>query len=232
MITLALDTSTDRGAVALLQDGQPPVEIAFSRGGAMASDADQHLFGAIQQALRQQRLAARDIELVAVGIGPGSFTGIRVAIAAAKGLALPCARPIMAVSSFDALALTVLPQTPTECIQMCLLCDARRNEVYSASYDRAGRCGRDCRITALEQLVKAVAAPTWFVSAEMDKYFCDALRKFSNRFVHIAGASLYPSATAVGQLAQKRFHEGTDGSGRRLEPIYLRAADYRKITDD
>ena len=231
MITLALDTSTNRGAVALLQDGQPPVEIAFPRGGTMASGADQHLFGAIQQALRQQHLAARDIELVAVGVGPGSFTGIRVTIAAAKGLASPCARPIRAVSSFDALALTVLPQMPVECAQMCLLCDARRNEVYSASYDCAGRCGRDCRITSLEQLVKAVSAPTWFVSAEMDEHFGGALRKFSNRFVHIAGTSLYPSATAVGQLAQKGFHEDADSSGKRLEPIYLRATDYRKITD-
>ena len=196
----------------------------------MGSGTDQHLFGAIQQVLRQQRLSARDIELVAVGVGPGSFTGIRVAIAAAKGLALPYARPIKGVSSFDALALTVLPQMPAECAQMCVLSDARRNEVYCASYDRAGRCVRDCRITFLEQLIEAIASPTWFVSAEIDR-FGDALRKFDNRLVHIAAVSLYPSATAVGQLARQSFHEDAGNSGLRLEPIYLRAANYRKITD-
>ena len=196
----------------------------------MASGTDQHLFGAIQQVLRQQRLSARDIELVAVGVGPGSFTGIRVAIAAAKGLALPYARPIKAASSFDALALTVLPQMPAECAQMCVLSDARRNEVYCASYDRAGRSVCDCHITFLEQLIEAIAVPTWFVSAEME-HFGDALRKLNNRFVRVAAASLYPGATAVGQLAQRRFHEDAGGSGQRLEPIYLRAANYRKITD-
>ena len=220
MITLALDTSTARGAVALLRDERPSVETAFPRGVTMASGMDQHLFGAIQQVLRQERLSARDIELVAVGVGPGSFTGIRVAIAAAKGLALPYARPIKAVSSYDALALTVLPQMPAECAQMCMFSDARRGEVYCASYDRAGRCVCDCRITSLEQLIGTIASPTWFVSAEME-HFGDALRKFNNRFVHIAATSLYPSATAVGQLARQSFHE----------PIYLRAAKYRKITD-
>jgi tRNA threonylcarbamoyladenosine biosynthesis protein TsaB len=230
MITLAMDTSTALGAVALLQDKRQPAEIAFPRGGAKASGRDQHLFGAIQQVLRQQRLSARDVELVAVGVGPGSFTGIRVAIAAAKGLALPYTRPIKAVSSFDALALTVLSQTPAECAQMCLLSDARRNEVYCASYDRAGRCVGDCRITFLEQLIEAIALPTWFVSAEME-HFGDALRKFNNRFVHIAAASLYPSATTVGQLAQRSFHEDAGNSGQRLEPIYLREANYRKVTD-
>jgi tRNA threonylcarbamoyladenosine biosynthesis protein TsaB len=196
----------------------------------MASGTDQHLFGAIQQVLQQQRVSARDIELIAVGVGPGSFTGIRVAIAAAKGLASPYTRPIKAVNSFDALALTVLPQMPAECAQMCVLSDARRNEVYCASYDHAGRCVHDCRITFLEQLIEAIASPTWFVSAEME-HFGDALRKFNNRFVHLAAASLYPSATAVGQLARQSFDEDTGNSGQRLEPIYLRAANYRKITD-
>jgi tRNA threonylcarbamoyl adenosine modification protein YeaZ len=230
MITLAMDTSTARGAVALLQDDQPPAEIAFPRGGTITSGTDQNLFGAIQQALRQHRLSARDIELVAVGVGPGSFTGIRVAIAAAKGLALPYGRPIKAVSSFDALAVTVLPQMPAKCAQLCVLGDARRSEVYCASYDRAGRCVHDCRITSLEQLVEAIAAPTWFVSAEMD-CFDNALRKFGNRFIYVAPASLYPSATAVGQLARQSFHEDAGNSSQLLEPIYLRPVNYRKITD-
>jgi tRNA A37 threonylcarbamoyladenosine modification protein TsaB len=113
---------------------------------------------------------------------------------------------------------------------MCVFSDARRNEVYCANYDRAGRCVTDCRITFLEQLIEAIASPTWLVSAEME-HFGDAPQKFNNRFVHIAAASLYPSATAVGQLARQRFHEDAGNSGRQLEPIYLRAANYRKITD-
>ena len=229
MITLALDTSTARGAVALLQDARSPAEITFLRG-TMASSTDLQLFETIQRVLQQQRLSVHDIELVAVGVGPGSFTGIRVAIAAAKGLALPYMQPIEAVSSFDALALTVLPQMPKECVQMCIVGDARRNETYCTIYDRAGRCVSNCRITVLKRLVETINVPTWFISAEMER-FGDALREFGNHFVHIARIASYPSATAVGELALRHIRDGAVCGRQRLEPIYLRAANYRKITD-
>src|SRR3989442_1199242 len=90
MLTLAIDTSTARGSVALLRDEQPVAEETFERDG---------LFAALQ------RLNPSHFDLIVVGTGPGSFTGIRAGIAAAKGLALPQGRPVKAVSSFDALAL-------------------------------------------------------------------------------------------------------------------------------
>src|SRR5712671_17399 len=109
MITLALDTSAAVGSVALLRDDKPLAEESFRRDRGPHT-SDQHLFSAIERVLAAQKLSARDVELIAVGIGPGSFTGIRVGIAAAKGLALPQSRPIQAASSFDALALTALPK--------------------------------------------------------------------------------------------------------------------------
>ena len=123
MITLAIDTSTARGAVAVLHDDRPIGEEHFGRDG---------LFSALA------KLNPGKFDLVVVGAGPGSFTGIRAGIAAAKGLALPHRVTLKAVSSFDALALTVAPHMPRDCPQMCVLADARRDEVYYALYDRAG----------------------------------------------------------------------------------------------
>jgi tRNA threonylcarbamoyl adenosine modification protein YeaZ len=133
MITLAFDTSTAVGSLALLRDDEPQIERTFGRDGLFPT-------------LAALKLDLRTVDLIAVGVGPGSFTGIRVGIAAAKGLALPGGIPIKAVSSFDALAVTVAPQMPAECAQMCVLSDARRGEIYYALYDRTGRLMQECRI--------------------------------------------------------------------------------------
>ncbi len=227
MITLGIDTSTARGSVALLRGDRPVAEEFFWRGDGK-EQSKQHLFGAIEKLLSQQRVASRDIGLIAVGIGPGSFTGIRVGIAAGKGLAMPRAMPIKAVNSFDALALTSLPQMPHDCQQMCVLCDARRDEVYSALYDRDGRGVRDCRISALEAIADEMQGPIWFVSAEIAR-FENALKEIFGGFASICETPLYPSAAALGWLGTRRFREDGNCGDTRLEPVYLRAPDYRKL---
>jgi len=195
MITFALDTSTVRGSVALLRDDAVLAAETFER--ARAGDG---LFDAVAGALRRAAVAPTDVELLAVGLGPGSFTGIRAGIAAARGLALPGNRPIKGVSSFDALALAALPQMPGSAAVLCVQCDARRGELYYAFYDRYGRRQGEVRIGTHESIVAGAGAGAWFVSAE-------------NGF--------YPDAAMVGRLARERGDE-------RLEPLYLRAPDYRQ----
>src|SRR5439155_10374654 len=89
---------------------------------------------------------------IVVGVGPGSFTGIRAGIAAAKGLALPRRVPILPACSFDAIAAAAFPSMPRDCPQMCVLCDARPEEVYFAMYDRQARRFSDCRFEPLENI--------------------------------------------------------------------------------
>src|SRR5438105_514643 len=141
MTTLSIDTSTARGSVALLNGDQVISEKQFGR--------DQ-LFAVLPQT---------SPDLIVIGVGPGSFTGIRAGIAAAKGLALPRQVPLKAANSFDAIARIALPQLPRDCPQMCVLGDARRDEVYFALYDRAGRPVGECRIGALETI--EVHNPIW-----------------------------------------------------------------------
>jgi len=150
MITLAIDTSTARGSVALLDGDRLIVEEIFERDG---------IFDAIG------KLKPGNFDLILVGVGPGSFTGIRAGLAAAKGLALPRAVPIRAVSSFDALALTALPEMPTEYRRMCVHADARRGEIYFALYDRTGKSIIPCRIGTRESVTGELRESTWWVSA-------------------------------------------------------------------
>jgi len=238
MITLAIDTSTARGAVALLHDEQPVAEETFirsvvgrvpSRDAVVPHDAPAKgsgpttdLFSALG------KLKPDKPDLIVVGAGPGSFTGIRVGIAAAKGLALPRSLPIKAVSSFDALALTAAPQAPADCVQMCVFCDARRDEIYSAFYDPQGQPTRECRIETFEEIAHAMHNPFWFVSPEINKYRAALAQQFGG-FATPCDAPMYPSAAALGWLGVRRFLAAGKRGDATLEPIYLRETKYKKL---
>ncbi len=223
MITLAIDTSTPRGAVALLQDDQPLAEATFDR-----AQPGQNLFDTAGGLLAGSQLNVDDLGLLAVGLGPGSFTGIRVGIAAAKGLALPHKLPIKGASSFDALALTALPQMPPDCPQLCVLCDARQDEIYFALYDRQGRCVKKSQITTLEAVADEIHHPIWFVSSEIERYKDDIAGLFGG-FASIHESPIFPSAAAVGWLAYHQFRDQDNRGDEELEPIYLRATQYKTI---
>jgi tRNA threonylcarbamoyladenosine biosynthesis protein TsaB len=223
MITLAIDTSTPHGAVALLRDDKPLAEECFDR-----STAGGNLFDVTTKLLSGNQLAISDIGLFAVGLGPGSFTGIRAGIAAVKGLALPRKLPIKGVSSYDALALTALSKMPRDCPQMCVLGDARRDEIYFALYDHAGRRVKDCQIASLEAVADEIHQPIWFVSTEIERYKDDLASLFGG-FASIAEAPVFPSAAAVGWLAFYRFRDDGDHGDEDAEPIYLREPQYRKM---
>ena len=229
MITLAIDTSTPRGAVALLRDdkttsaGKPLAEEFFDR-----TIPGQNLFDTTAKILSANRLSAKDIGLLAVGLGPGSFTGIRAGIAAAKGIAFPRKLPIKGASSFDALARTALSKMPRDCPQMCVLGDARRDEVYFAFYDREGRPVRECQIGTLKGIADESRNPIWFVSPEIER-FKDDIAALFGKSAAICETSAYPSAAAVGRLALQRFCADEDRGDQNLEPIYLRVPQYKTI---
>ncbi|HXI82829.1 MAG TPA: tRNA (adenosine(37)-N6)-threonylcarbamoyltransferase complex dimerization subunit type 1 TsaB [Verrucomicrobiae bacterium] len=223
MITLAIDTSTPRGAVALLRDDTPLAEATFDR-----TQPGQNLFDAAGRLLAGNQLNVDDIGLLAVGLGPGSFTGIRVGIAATKGLALPRKLPIQGTNSFDALALTALPQLPRDCPQLCVLGDARRDEIYFALYDQQGRCAKQCQIATLVAVADEIHHPIWFVSSEIERYKDDITTLFGG-FATICETPVFPSAAAVGWLAYHQFHDQGDRGDEELEPIYLRATEYKTV---
>ena len=223
MITLAIDTSTPQGAVALLRDDKPLAEEAFDR-----LQPKQNLFDVTVKLLSANGLGPQDLGLLAVGLGPGSFTGIRVGIAAAKGIALPRTLPIKGASSFDALALTALPKMPRDCPQMCVLCDARRDEICFAVYDREGVRVKDCQIATLEALADEIHHPIWFVSCEIERYKSDLVALFGG-FASVCEAPVFPSAAAVGWLAFQRFRQDGNRGDENAEPIYLRKPQYKMI---
>lgn len=131
MITLALDSSGKAAGVALLREEELIYE-SYLNNGLTHSET---LMPMVRCALETANTALSEVGLIAVGAGPGSFTGLRIGMALAKGLALPEKIPCAGVSSLEALARSVmLPEDG------CILSatDARRGEVYYAVFRRQG----------------------------------------------------------------------------------------------
>ena len=130
MKILAFDTSSASGSVALVDDNVVVAEWTSSSVAAHAVWLLPHIDGL----LRGVNLGIRDMDLFAVANGPGSFTGLRIGVSVAKGLAWSLGKMVVGVSTLDALAMNF----PYAGMPVCTLLDARRGELYAAIYEFDG----------------------------------------------------------------------------------------------
>ena len=195
MLTLAFDTATGVATCGLVRDGEVLSE-RRTRAAAVLADADE--------LLREARLTPSDLDLLAVGVGPGSFTGLRIGLAAARGLALACDLPVAGISTLDALAAGAPGAVP--------VIDARRREVFSLVAGEA-RC-----LTPAD------------LAVEPDRtYVGDGAVRY-RPVIEEAGGVVPPDESEL-HLPRGRFQAqlaGEGGAADLVEPIYLRAPDAEK----
>ncbi len=131
MIVLGLDTSTQTAGIAITSGDRV---IAEARHDTRGRGAD--LLVAIDEICRRAGVAPAQLEAIAIGAGPGSFTGLRIGMATAKGIAFAARRPLWAVSSLAALAHDAAAAAPAgEAPVIAAVLDARRGEVFAAAWD-------------------------------------------------------------------------------------------------
>lgn len=218
MTLLAIDTSTRYASVALY-DGRT----VLAEGTWQAQRRhDDHLFPEIARLLALAGAAPADVRRVAVAIGPGSFTGVRVAIAAAQGIARAQGAATVGVVTLDVAAHPFAAAR----VRVCAVLPAGRGEHHAAMYrHRGGAWQRTSAIltTTAEDLARQVARDTIF-AGELDDDARAALRDRLGPRAAFAG----PSAAAgrAGHLAEigwSRIERGDAAAGEALEPLYLRA---------
>lgn len=136
MIVLGIDTGGGACSVALTRDGQPLriSSVPMRHGHA------EHLVPAIERLLAECGLTPSALGLIGVTVGPGAFTGLRVGLAAAGGLALATSAPIVGVSSFDAVAAMCRRLKPKE--RRAIIIDSRRAEPFVQLFDANGTLGQ------------------------------------------------------------------------------------------
>jgi tRNA threonylcarbamoyladenosine biosynthesis protein TsaB len=232
MLVAAVDTSTLTLSCALLEVAAGGVDVVATRTDRPASPTGGHggrLPGALGDLLSTLGKTVRDVEGWAVGLGPGSFTGLRIGLATWKGLAYANRRPIAGASSLAALALDAAAALPSsrDAVLVPLL-DARKGEVYAGFYRVAGQ-----EVTAL---LPDEALPPEAVAARIEGL--GAAVGFGEGYAAHAGvlaavlpllegAPATPSGDAVGLLAAPRLVSAPfdDRALFALEPHYVRKSE-------
>jgi len=206
---LGIETSTRRGSVAAVLDG--------ATLGAFAHEAPnehaERVLALIELLLAEVGWSRTSIDRIAVGIGPGSFTGLRVGIALAQGIALGLDRPVVGVGSLQALASAV---TETDARVRVPALDARRGELFVAAYDATGR---ELLAPNAVPVAQAGAFVRDRVAGEL-VIVGEAAPLVGGEFAVLAGGELdLPHASAVARAGST-----LDPATATVEPIYVRGA--------
>ena len=217
MKILAVEFSSPVRSVAVVQAPEPGggVPVIASCARSVYGDSDRRAsdaLGLVEEALQKAGLEREDVDCVAVGLGPGSYTGIRSAISLAQGWELARGVKLLGLSSVACLA----AQARSEGLggRVELVVDAQRQEFYLAGYEVSPVCREvePLRLVPLAELKRREAEGAVIAGPEITRWFP-------------GGRLLLPLASALGLLAADR----TDFvAGGRLEPIYLRETQFVK----
>ena len=219
MLILAFETSAKAASVALMEDNKLLGE-SYQNTGLTHS---QTLMVMAEDLLKQCGKTVRDVTGVAVAEGPGSFTGVRIGVSAAKGFAWGSQIPCFGVSTLEAMAAGLGLQQGI----ICPVMDARRNQVYNALFRaEAGNLTRitEDRAISLEDLVqelKIYQQPIFLVGDGSILCYNTLLEKVSH-LVLPPEHRMHQRATGVALLAGARALAGETPSGAALTPNYLR----------
>lgn len=223
MIVLALETATREGSVALARDG---VVLASARGDGAQPHAAR-LPGDALALLAPHGLTLGDVTVFAVCTGPGAFTGLRVGIAAAQGLAVGTGRPIVGISALDALGFAALDGRAATAVAGIWL-DAARAEVFAARYVPASAALLGVR--ALGEAIAALpaeVAAAWADTAEPVAYWTGSGVERYREYIR-DGEVIEPTpllAPLVARLGTVAARAGHAGAPHTLRPLYVRPPD-------
>ena len=227
MLTLALDTSTRRGSVALGRTGDPVLELLGEESLEVSARHSETVLPAIDRLVRGAGMTPADLEAVVVGAGPGSFTGVRIGAALARGICFPARATLFAFSSLASIAAGTDADGA-----VCALLDARRDQVYAAGYV-VGPAGLEERFApragALDGLLDELEPSAWT--------FAGVLSRGQRETIEGAGGTLLPvergrpSGAGLLRLVQWAPVAGRVAEPARWEPEYVRSSSAHRRMD-
>lgn len=220
MLVLAIDTTalTASAAVVAFEGDMPDRYSLITVKNRLTHS--ENLMPMVDKALSAMEVDIKDVDLIAVCAGPGSFTGVRIGVATVKGLAFTNGIPCVAVSTLEAIAENL---TGSDDI-ICPVMDARRNQLYNALFINGKRICED-RLVSAEQLLQELAATGRRVTVCGDgtkvfmKNASENPRIFSASF-----AATDQNALSVAMAGYRGYKNGKAVSGDTLQPVYLRAS--------
>lgn len=219
MRLLALETATLAGGAALLDDGRLIGESRLN----IALTHSERLMAVVDRLLQDCGWEASSLRALAVSIGPGSFTGLRVGAATAKGLALALDLPVAPVPTLDALAATL----PFADAPVCPLLDARKGEVYCSLYRWNGTAmAREWDYLALSPAAAAARLEAPVIVLGDGVAACRPyLARLGAGLREVPPVQSLPSPAMVGALGHAILRAGGGIPAEQLAPLYLRPSE-------
>ncbi|MGD1069167.1 MAG: tRNA (adenosine(37)-N6)-threonylcarbamoyltransferase complex dimerization subunit type 1 TsaB [Bryobacteraceae bacterium] len=214
MLTLAVDTTAEFGSIALIDAEGIREEVLLHAPAGFSGP----LFEQIAALLRRQDVELADIDLFAGASGPGSFTGVRIGLAAVKGLGEVLGKPVIAVSNLEALA------EFGEGDLRATVIDARRGEVFAAVFDRHGAAVIPECVVSFPRLLEMLGERECeFISSNFDPFRAALVGTRFEQYPVIAA----PRALAgtIGRIAMRRLAGGATGDPAAIEGNYVRRSD-------
>lgn len=217
MKVLAVETSTLMGSVAVVEERAILCELTLH----VAETHSSQLMPAIDHVLQTVNCRPEEIDAFAAALGPGSFTGLRIGLSTLQGLAVAASKPLVGVSTLEAMAWAF----PYCSFTICPILDARMKEVYAARFKAdAGTISRlsDDLVLPVSDLLEGHGEETLFFGSGAERY--------REQIVEIMGESAHFSpneisgarASVVGFLALEKLEAAESGDANTIEPIYIR----------
>ena len=210
---LHIETSTKNCSVSIAKSGEL-ISLKEINNGAYSHSEMLHPL--IKEALLESKLTIKEIEAIAVGKGPGSYTGLRIGISAAKGLCFANDIPLISINSLEILA----HSTTIDKGYIIPMIDARRMEVYSAIYDESYTLIRETKADIIDEhsfCDKLQNHTVYFLG--------DGAEKCKETIVHknaVFIKNAFPSAKEMTQLSYDKYKENKTEDIAYFEPFYLK----------
>lgn len=220
MIILAVETATEACSAAVYRDGA-----VIERYRLAPREHNRLILPMVEGVLAEAGLALSDIDALAFGRGPGSFTGVRIAAGVAQGIAFGAGLPVIPVSTLAALAWEALDQEPSDDWAIPCL-DARMSEVYCAVY-RRDRAGGPTPAEVEQVIPPSRIPPSVFPSGRGVGIgsgwatYGEAIRAAADRPIDVL-PNRFPRAGYVARLGARGFGEGKAVPATQALPVYLR----------
>ena len=216
MLVLGIETSTGIGSVALINDKGLLAEYRINIGMVHS----ERLMIAIDRLLSDTGTGLENLNSIAVSIGPGSFAGLRIGLATAKGIQVATGKPIAPVPTLDAMAQSLKFAGR----QICAIIDARKKEVYAAIYEHSNNSGirriTDYMTDKPEKVLDHISSETIFIGDGAELYRNLIIDRLGEQAL-FAPKGFSPSAVTVAELGADMIRNGVRNEDA-LIPLYLR----------
>lgn len=220
-LILCIETGTDVCSVGIARDG----ELLSLRESDQGRDHARLVAVYVDELLGENDIKPEELDAVAVGMGPGSYTGLRIGVSFAKGLCYGLNIPLIAVGSLDAMTEVAIEDYEAGIIAvdnwadalLCPMVDARRMEVYTQFFN--SRCEPLSEVSA--EVVTAESFTEWRTKGQV-VIFGNGAEKCRELLPDVKYVNVTPSARGLARMAQKSFDEGKFEDIAYFEPFYLK----------